>query len=218
MSVNIYQKGQNTQLTQHFTLSEFQCKGKNCGCQQVLHDPALSAYLQQIRDHFGKPVIITSGYRCKQHNTAVGGAAGSLHTTGQAADFYISGVAPETIAAFAESIGVKGIGLYGPEDGNFVHIDTRNYKSFWCGHKQIPRDSFLEPSQHPFMYAVTCRINGEAAVHTLLFDRAVGSHLQILDGYAAAVKMDLNGNETQFSAVTTGKDHLELMHITKISL
>jgi peptidoglycan hydrolase-like protein with peptidoglycan-binding domain len=138
MSVNTYKRGQKLQLTEHFNISEFHCKGANCGCKETLHDPALSAYLQQIREHFGKPLKITSGYRCSSHNSAVGGASGSRHTKGQAADFTISGVAPLEIARYAELIGIKGIGLY----DSFVHIDTRTRKSFWYSHAQQRRTTF----------------------------------------------------------------------------
>lgn len=131
MSVETYSKTSTTQLTQNFRISEFHCKGSTCGCTQTLHDPQLSAYLQQIRDHFGKPVYITSGYRCPVHNAAVGGSSSSKHASGQAADFYISGVDPLTIAQYAESIGILGIGQYEADYGNFVHIDTRTVKYFW---------------------------------------------------------------------------------------
>ena len=56
MATNTYDKTDKTQLTQHFNITEFRCKGSTCGCTETLHDPALSAFLQQIRDHFGKPV------------------------------------------------------------------------------------------------------------------------------------------------------------------
>ena len=98
MSVNTYKRGQKCGLTEHFNISEFHCKGASCGCTETLHDPALSAYLQQIRQHFGKPLYITSDYRCQKHNAAVGGVSGSLHMKGQAADFVISGVKPLEIA------------------------------------------------------------------------------------------------------------------------
>jgi len=51
---------------------------------------------------------------------------------------YSRGIAPEEIAKYAESIGVKGIGLY----DTFVHIDTRESKSFWYGHGQERRTTF----------------------------------------------------------------------------
>lgn len=42
--------------------------------------------LQPLRDAWGKPITINSGYRCEKLNKAVGGVATSQHTKGQAAD------------------------------------------------------------------------------------------------------------------------------------
>ena len=42
--------------------------------------------LDPLRESFGKPIIVTSGYRCKELNKAVGGAAKSQHMSGEAAD------------------------------------------------------------------------------------------------------------------------------------
>jgi hypothetical protein len=47
--------------------------------------------LQPVRDHFGVPVFVTSGYRCPQLNAAIGGSATSQHMRGQAADFEVTG-------------------------------------------------------------------------------------------------------------------------------
>ena len=51
--------------------------------------------LQPIRDYLGKPMIITSGFRCPQLNKLVGGVSNSQHLEGKAADFIIKG---ETVA------------------------------------------------------------------------------------------------------------------------
>ena len=48
--------------------------------------------LQPIRDHFMKPVIVTSGFRCSHLNRVMGGAPNSQHVTGNAADIHIEGV------------------------------------------------------------------------------------------------------------------------------
>tara|TARA_R110000868_G_scaffold409133_1_gene694152 strand:- start:539 stop:1003 length:465 start_codon:yes stop_codon:yes gene_type:complete len=48
--------------------------------------------LQPVRDHFGKPVKINSGFRCSALNQATGGSATSDHCKGQACDFEIDGV------------------------------------------------------------------------------------------------------------------------------
>lgn len=142
MSVNTYQKTSKTKLSDNFNVSEFACHGNGC-CTTVKIDSKLVEYLQKIREHFGKPITITSGYRCQKHNKNIGGATGSYHTKGQAADIIVSGVAPAKVAAYAESIGILGIGLYeSNSDGYFVHIDTRTTKSFWYGQRQAYRSTF----------------------------------------------------------------------------
>lgn len=98
----------------------------------------LVSILQKIREHFGKPLTITSGYRTPAHNKACGGAAYSQHLYGRAADFKIAGVGPDTVAAYAEQLlpGRGGIGVYPPKTGRaggWVHIDTRASKSRWRG-------------------------------------------------------------------------------------
>ena len=88
-----YNKGTATELSKNFKSTEFDCHGKGC-CNQTEIDPSLIDYLQKIRDHFKKPVTISSAYRCTIHNKNVNGATGSRHTKGQAEDIYITGVAP----------------------------------------------------------------------------------------------------------------------------
>lgn len=214
MAIQQYNKGESHQLTEHFNIREFQCKGTDCGCQETLHDPALSEYLQQIRSHFGKPLRITSGYRCDKHNQAVGGAPSSRHTKGQAADVTMDGVDALELARYAQQIGVMGIGLYGPEEGNFIHVDTRSSRFFWKGHDQLPVDSFLEEEpQQPGIYLVSCRVNGTAAVISLVFDGSIGPQLQILPGYDAAVQMTLNEESSVFTPVEIGRDTAQIVSI-----
>lgn len=142
MAVKTYSKKGNVSLSKNFTVSEFACKGSGC-CSTVLIDDKLVDYVQKIRDHFGKSITITSAYRCPTHNSRVGGATGSRHSSGQAADIVVESVAPKLVAQYAESIGIKGIGLYETsKDGHFVHIDTRTTKSFWYGQAQVYRSSF----------------------------------------------------------------------------
>ena len=42
--------------------------------------------LDPLREAYGKPIVVSSGYRCAKLNRAVGGVAKSQHITGQAAD------------------------------------------------------------------------------------------------------------------------------------
>lgn len=140
--VSNFTKGRKTILTKNFKSTEFDCHGKNC-CSTTIIDPKLVEYLQMIRDHFGKPITITSAYRCETHNRNIGGATRSYHAQGKAADIVVSGVASREVAKYAESIGILGIGLYETAaDGFFTHIDTRTTKSFWYGQKEQYRSTF----------------------------------------------------------------------------
>ena len=56
--------------------------------------------LQPLRDYYGMPVSISSGYRSVKLCEAIGSSAKSQHTKGQAADFEIFGVANKDVADF----------------------------------------------------------------------------------------------------------------------
>lgn len=60
------------QLSANFRVREFRCRD---GSDPVFVDEELVSILQKIREHFGKPLTITSGYRTPGHNKACGGAA-----------------------------------------------------------------------------------------------------------------------------------------------
>lgn len=140
--IKTFKKNVSENLSANFKSTEFDCHGTGC-CSKTLIDEKLVEYLQKIREHFGKPIIISSGYRCERHNKSVGGATASKHKQGMAADIMVTDVKPAEVAKYAESIGILGIGLYETEkDGYFVHIDTRINKSFWYGQDQRYRSTF----------------------------------------------------------------------------
>lgn len=147
MAVITYSKSDRKQLSQNINAREFRCGlSRSCSCTTTLIDEKLVRFLQAIRDYFGAELTITSGYRCASYNLSVNGAVGSYHTRGMAADITVKGVPPKAVAAYAESLGILGIGLYEGADGEFVHIDTRTYKSFWYGKKELPRTTFGDAS------------------------------------------------------------------------
>ena len=122
-------------LSANFAVREFACKD---GSDPVFIDTRLVQVLQSIRNHFGKPVVITSAYRTAAHNKAVGGAAYSQHCYGRAADIRVQGVPVETLAAYAETLlpDTGGIGRYPVRSGRptgWVHVDVRAAKSRWKG-------------------------------------------------------------------------------------
>ena len=120
-------------LAPDFKVRELRCRD---GSDTVMVDETLTVVLQCIREHFGKPVTITSGYRTAAHNAAVGGAKSSQHLLGRAADIRVQGVSVEDVAAYAESLmpGWGGVGRYPVKAGRttgWVHVDTRANKSRW---------------------------------------------------------------------------------------
>jgi hypothetical protein len=56
--------------------------------------------LQPIRDYYGLPVSISSGYRSPELCEAIGSSRTSQHARGQAADFEIFGVPNKQVADF----------------------------------------------------------------------------------------------------------------------
>lgn len=120
-------------LAPGFRVREFRCRD---GSDTVMVDETLTVVLQCIREHFGKPVTITSGYRTAAHNAAVGGAKSSQHLLGRAADIRVEGVSVEAVAAYVESLMPDwgGVGRYPVKAGRatgWVHVDTRQNKSRW---------------------------------------------------------------------------------------
>lgn len=88
--------------------------------EQIINLCALVHHvLQPLRDHYGQPVKISSGYRCPKLNKAVGGVTNSQHIRGQAADIKIQGVTPTHIADYiANHLPYDQVILY----PTFVHV------------------------------------------------------------------------------------------------
>ncbi len=59
--------------------------------------------LQPIRNHYGRPVRVSSGYRSKELNELIGGSLKSQHSFGMAADFEVPGIDNREIAKWINS-------------------------------------------------------------------------------------------------------------------
>ncbi len=125
-------------LSPHFTLAELTASNKaaqlaidNTPAPELLPRLVVTAeMLERIRSTLGVPVIITSAYRCRQLNIAVGGVTSSDHTQGHATDF----VAPsygtpyqiaKTLAPLVSVLGIGQIILEGVKGKQWVHVSTR---------------------------------------------------------------------------------------------
>lgn len=115
-------------LTPNFTIDELQCRGTGV-CNM---DEEFMELLQQVRNNFGRPMVVTSGYRHPDYNEQLQkkgitktGRTGP-HTTGKAVDILITGKEAIRLFAIAQNLGMTGIGLNqrGPHDKRFIHMDN----------------------------------------------------------------------------------------------
>lgn len=98
----------NIPTSEHFTLEEL-CRSQVAVCLGIDNEPKredIIANLKRLAFHTleavrilndNKPITITSGYRCKALNRAVGGVATSQHQNGCAADFVVGSAAENRI-------------------------------------------------------------------------------------------------------------------------
>lgn len=115
-------------LTEHFTLAEFTDSqtALRKGISNMPSEMAISNLqrvaetLEQVRALFGKPLVISSGYRSPALNSAVGGASSSAHLTGLAADFTVPGMTPSDTAKAIVKAGIKFDQLI--YEGTWVHL------------------------------------------------------------------------------------------------
>ena len=121
-------------LTKNFNLSEFECNSGEDMPNEVLENIiTLATSLQALRDEVKASITITSGYRSVSHNKKIGGAIGSQHIKGTAADIKVAGYTPKKVAEIIESLidvgkmKQGGLGIY----SSWIHYDVRGTKARW---------------------------------------------------------------------------------------
>lgn len=124
----------------NFTMSELlhsdeanRHKINNFPTDKVILDNMLNLItycLQPIREYVNKPMLVSSGYRCKQLNDlpTIKGAKNSQHLTGQACDFIIQGMPVEEV--------IKKINQSGIEYDQLINERTWVHISFNKGHNR----------------------------------------------------------------------------------
>ena len=118
-----------SKITDNFFESEFKCR---C-CGKLKLDLQLVYTLEVLRRVLNSPISITSSYRCKDHNKAVGGVTNSQHRLGVAADIQVSGKSPLEVYEAAIKL-FHGVGLY----DTFVHVDLRGSEVHWGSKHYLP--------------------------------------------------------------------------------
>ena len=123
----------------NFSISEL-CRSEIAAQNNINNTPTLPVcdnlldlifyVLQPLRDKIGKPITVTSGYRCKALNShpKIKGASNSQHLTGNAADIKISYIKPVDIWCYIQKSGIE----YDQcilEYNSWVHISYKHGKN-----------------------------------------------------------------------------------------
>jgi uncharacterized protein YcbK (DUF882 family) len=112
----------NKDSWKYFTREELKCKGTD----ECFMDEEFMKQLHRLREDYGRPMTITSGYRDVSYNTVIGGSPNSAHILGQAVDVAVSGNLAYDLIRMAMLHGFTGIGVAqrGPHNKRFIHIDN----------------------------------------------------------------------------------------------
>lgn len=111
----------------NFTEAEFRCR--HCG--KVDMKPEFMGKLQALRTAYGKPMSISSGYRCENHPVEKAKPTPGMHSTGKAADIAVQGGEAVDVLKLALAHGFTGIGVQQKGTGRFIHLDTREQPTIW---------------------------------------------------------------------------------------
>lgn len=148
-------------LTPNFSLDEFAVSAsypelvKPVPPEYMQYVADLADLLQEIRDLWGKPMKVLSGYRSPELNSAVGGSPTSQHKKAQAADISTEGVRDFYKLLFTEEPKFLSGQIIGYPDRGFVHIATPSVS--------YPKPAFFL-SIHPKTYT---RISSLSALGSL---------------------------------------------------
>ncbi len=104
----------------YFKESEFVCSHTG---DVAMQQPFLDQ-LNVLRETYGKPLRITSGYRHPTHPIEAKKKTPGAHTTGQAVDLAVSRGDAYNLLVIALNMGFTGIGIAQKGNGRFIHLDT----------------------------------------------------------------------------------------------
>jgi len=103
----------------HFTPQELACKCGKCGNKENM-DLEFMSMLDELRGRLGRPLTITSGFRCPEHPSEVNKSMPGAHSAGTAADIAV-GSGRERYEIMKEAFAMGFVGI-APAKG-FVHVD-----------------------------------------------------------------------------------------------
>lgn len=107
-------------LYPNFSPGEFECQETGENEMQ----PEFMEQLQALRAMFGKPMIISSGYRSPRHSIEAAKGKPGVHAMGKACDVLVSGEYALRLVGLAIKCGFTGIGVKQKGNNRFIHLDT----------------------------------------------------------------------------------------------
>lgn len=104
----------------YFSDNELRCQ---CGCGTLKFDEDFKEKLNAIREDFGHPMIVNSGYRCPNHPIEAAKDRLGAHTTGRAVDIAVSFEMAHKLLRVALDHGIPRIGINQKGARRFIHLD-----------------------------------------------------------------------------------------------
>lgn len=111
----------------NFSKEEFDCQ--ETGENEMQHD--FMVKLQSLRDVFGQPMVVSSGYRSPSHSIEARKSSPGTHAQGIAVDIAVDREDAVRLLRLALSMGFTGIGIQQKGLGRFIHLDTRKNPTIW---------------------------------------------------------------------------------------
>lgn len=118
--------------TLNFSDDELRCK---CGCGKLNPNPHFSKFMdkvQRLRSLYGKPLGVSSAYRCLDHPVEIRKKRAGMHSIA-AIDLKVTSTDAYELLSLALKLGFTGIGINqkGSHSERFLHLDEREIPTIW---------------------------------------------------------------------------------------
>jgi len=111
----------------NFSKSEFDCK--ETGENKMRHH--FMTRLQKLRKAYGKPMVVTSGYRSPKHSIEARKTKPGIHPDGIAVDIKCRGQDALELLELGLNMGFTGLGISQKGADRFIHFDLREFPNIW---------------------------------------------------------------------------------------
>ena len=107
----------------NFAYAELRCKCGQCGSDGTEMAPTFMDQVQLLRTLYGKPLPLSSAYRCRQHPSEARKRTPGAHALGCAVDIRCEGADALQILRLALTLPFTGVGISQKGAARFIHLD-----------------------------------------------------------------------------------------------